>query len=49
MKKHTYGQEMCSLFEQAIDNMKRGYIELSMFLFFVIIESIAWKTSDADT
>lgn len=36
-----YNQEICYLFEQALQNIRQGHFEIAMFISCIIIESIA--------
>lgn len=42
-EQNRYNQEMCYLFEQALENIKNGHYEIAMFILCVIIESIGSK------
>lgn len=40
---NRYNQEMCYLFEQALENIKKEHLDIALFILCVIIESIASK------
>lgn len=40
---NRYNQEMCYLFEQALENIKKEHFDIAMLILCVIIESIASK------
>lgn len=43
LKGDRYKQEICYLFEQALENIKKEHFDIAMFILCVIIESIASK------
>jgi len=42
-KENKYKQEICYLFEQALENIKKEHFDIAMFILCVIIESVASK------